>query len=127
VKNDRTIAGLSFGGLFVAYVLFTGPSMFQRYIMSGACLIWDDYHLFKLEEEFSGKNKSLPVSVYTAVGEFDDENNIVKPWADFNAILENRQYEGLKLSAETIKGETHISAWPPSLTRGLKAVFTKTK
>lgn len=122
VKNDRAIAGLSFGGLFAAYVLFTEPSMFQKYIMSGASLIWDDYHLFKLEEEFSRKNKSLPVSVYTAIGELDAKN-IIKPWTDFNAILEKRQYEGLKLSAETIKGETHISAWPASFTRGLKAVY----
>jgi len=126
VKSDRTIAGLSLGGLFAAYVLFTEPSMFQRYIMSGAALIWDDYHLFKLEEEFSGKNKSLPVSVYTAVGELDDKN-IIKPWTDFNAILEKRQYTSLKLSAETIKSETHISVWPASLTRGLKAIFAKTK
>lgn len=126
VKDDRAIAGLSLGGLFAAYVLFTEPAMFQRYIMSGAGLIWDDYHLFKLEEEFSGKNKSLPVSVYTAVGELD-EKNIIKPWTDLNAILEKRQYEGLKLMAETLKGETHISAWPASLTRGLKAVFADSK
>jgi hypothetical protein len=126
VKNDRTIAGLSIGGLFAAYVLFTEPSLFQKYIMSGAALIWDDRHIFKLEEEFSRRNKSLPVSAYTAVGELDG-NEIVKPWTEFNAILEKSQYEGLKLSAETIKGETHISAWPPSLTRGLKAVFAKTK
>jgi len=33
VKNDRTIAGLSFGGLFAAYVLFAEPSLFQRYIL----------------------------------------------------------------------------------------------
>ena len=33
VKNDRTIAGLSFGGLFAAYVLFEEPSLFQRYIL----------------------------------------------------------------------------------------------
>ena len=126
VKNDRTIAGLSFGGLFAAYVLFTEPSLFQRYIMSGAPFIWDDYHLFKLEEEFFGENKSLPASVYTAVGELD-EKKIIKPWTDFMVILEKRQFAGLKLSAETIKGETHISAWPASRTRGLKAVFAKTK
>ena len=71
VKSDRTIAGLSIGGLFAAYVLFSEPSIFQRYIMSGSALIWDDFHLFKLEEEFSSKHKSLPASVYTAVGELD--------------------------------------------------------
>ena len=49
VKNDRTIAGISLGGLFSTYVLFTDPLLFKNYIMSGSALIWDYKMAFKLE------------------------------------------------------------------------------
>ena len=87
IKDNRAIAGLSSGGLYAAYILTTKPEMFNRYIMSGAALLWDDKLVFKLEEEYSKKNDSLPAIVFSAVGEQDNRENVIKPWKEFNTII----------------------------------------
>ena len=38
-KDDRTVAGLSFGGLFGAECLFTRPTLFRRYILIAPALV----------------------------------------------------------------------------------------
>ncbi len=124
--NDRGLAGLSFGGLFGTYVLFVEPRLFSRYLLSGAALIWDDRHVFKMEEEFAKTHDSLPVKVYFAVGELD-EQSIIGPWKDFHSVLAGRDYHDLEIKNEVIPGETHISSWPASLTRGMKYLYGKSK
>ena len=124
--NDRGLAGLSLGGLFGTYVLFAEPQLFSRYLLSGAGLIWDDRHVFKMEEEYAKTHRSLLAKVYSAVGEFD-EQSIIEPWKDFHALLAGRNYQGLEIKNEVIPGETHISSWPASLTRGIKYLYGKQK
>jgi predicted alpha/beta superfamily hydrolase len=122
--NDRGLAGLSLGGLFGAYVIFVEPRLFSKYLLSGAALIWDNRHIFKIEEEFAEGHGSLAAKVYAAVGEFDDQR-IIGPYQDFLTLLKRRNYEGLEIKGEVIPGETHISSWPASLTRGLKYLYGK--
>jgi uncharacterized protein len=46
VPGDRTIVGLSFGGLFGAHLLFTRPHLFSRYVLVGPALAWDHQRVF---------------------------------------------------------------------------------
>lgn len=125
-RNDRTLAGLSIGGLFAAYTLSAEPRLFSKYLLSGAALIWDDRHIFKIEEEFSKADDSLPGRLYSAVGEFDGKM-IIRPWEDFRALITKRNYCGLATKFEVIPGETHISSWPASFTRGIKYLYGKSQ
>ena len=122
--NDQAIAGLSFGALFVAHVLLTQPDLFNRYIMISPPFLWDNKAIFKHEEAFSRRHDTLHASVYSAVGELDDREKLIVPWHEFFAILENRNYKGLRLRKEMVVGETHISVYPVGFTRGLKHIFS---
>lgn len=123
-RNERIIAGLSFGGLFATYTLVNKPEMFNKYIISGPGLIWDNKIIFQFEEEYAKQHDGLNAKVYSCVGELD-EVNVIKPWNEFSSIIAKRNYKGLIYSSEILKGETHISAWPSSITRGLKYVFSR--
>jgi uncharacterized protein len=125
LSNDRTIAGLSFGGLFATYVLFTEPELFNRYIISGPTLIWDDKIIFRYENDFAQNHNTLKATVYSSVGKLDDHDKIINPWKEFVEIVENRNYKGLKITNEIIDGETHLSVWPTSFTKGLKYVYSE--
>ncbi len=48
------------------------------------------------------------------------------PWKEFRSILEASLPKGLEWTAETLPGESHISAWPVAFTRGLKVLFPPT-
>jgi predicted alpha/beta superfamily hydrolase len=124
LRNDRVLVGLSFGGLFAVYSLLTLPELFNRYIIISPALLWDAKEIFKYEEAFYKNNDSLPVNVYSAIGDHDDIEKIIDPWQEFFLIIEGRQYKDFKLTTELAAGETHISVYPLGLTRGLKVVLS---
>ena len=124
--NDRTIVGLSLGGLFAAYALLTQPELFLRYVVIAPAFLWDDKVIFKYEEEFSRSHTSLPARIYSVVGGLDDRDKVIIPWQDFFSIVANRQYDGVFLTTEMVAMESHLSVYPLGLTRGLKDVFSGT-
>ena len=121
---DRTLAGMSFGGLFGIYVLFVEPSLFNRYIVSSPALAWDDERIWEYESQYRSEHAVLDAVVFTAVGALD-LSAIPEPWERFNQLIEARAYEGLKWTAHRFEGESHASCWPVALTRGLKVVFAE--
>lgn len=59
INADRTLAGVSFGGLFAAYILFTDPTLFNRYIMVNPALAWDKEKLWPYEQDYRSKSTNL--------------------------------------------------------------------
>ncbi len=124
LPNDRAIVGLSLGGLFATYALFTDPSMFSRYIIVGPALLWDNKSAFDYEAGFNSNQSDISARVFTAVGA-KDEDNVTQPWQQFNAVIATRKYKDLIWSQYTFPDETHISVFPGALTRGLKFVYSR--
>ena len=124
LSGSRVIAGLSFGGLFAAHVLFTEPELFQGYILSGTPFAWDDGALWRTEGEYFANHRHLPAVVFSAIGEREDPERLFKPWRAFTTHLKSKGYEGLLFEAVVFAGETHISVWPAAFTRGLKYVLS---
>lgn len=121
-KDERALAGLSLGGLFGAHALLTRPGMFQAYLLSGAPVIWGERYLFaRLAEAVKGR-RDLRARVYAAIGE-GEPPALTGPWAEFRRTLEATPPNGLDWKAEVLPGESHVSAWPVALTRGLKVLF----
>lgn len=121
--DDRAIYGFSQGGLFVLYALFHRPSLFQRYIAGSPSLWWDSEVTFRFEEAFSRGNSSLPVRLFLSVGTDERRERMVEPLRRFVEQLEQRSYDGLDLRVHYFEGETHDSAVPGTISRGLRAVF----
>jgi uncharacterized protein len=124
LPGDRTIVGLSLGGLFGAHVLFTRPQLFSRYLLVGPALAWDHRRVFDEEAAFAARGVPLNAVVYTAVGS-RELVTVLPPWREFVAQVRSRQYQGLTLRNEIIEDEGHISTLPAALVRGLRAVFAQ--
>ncbi len=122
VSSDRTLAGVSFGGLFAVETMFAEPDLFRRYIIAGPALAWDAERIWKVENQYRSEHDQLEAVVFTGVGG-RDQQVILGPWERFSALMESRDYLGLKWVSVRFEGETHISSWPAILTRGLRVVF----
>jgi hypothetical protein len=123
-SRDRSIVGLSFGGLFATYVLFSEPSLFSRYIIIAPALKWDHSRILEYEQKYHSEKTVLEAIVFTTIAELD-EPSINDPWHEFNQILKQRNYQSLSWNEQVFPGETHISVFPGALSRGLKVVFAK--
>lgn len=120
--DDRTIVGLSIGGLLCTEILFSKPELFDNYIILGPALIWNDNEIFKKESQYFNNHKTLKANVFTAVGSLD-QKEIIEPWTEFVDIIKSRNYSGLAFKSWIIENETHISMFPAGLTRGLKTTL----
>lgn len=119
----RTLAGLSFGGLFAMEALLSARRTFAQYIMIGPAFAWDSGAVMRREAARAATNQRLDARVYSAIGEKDDPH-VPSTWRELMSRMQARGYTGLELTTEILPGETHISAWPVGLTRGLRQLFS---
>ncbi len=121
-KNNRTLVGHSYGGLFCFYTLFIEPDLFNRYVILSPALFWDNNFATKLEEKFSKTHKELNAVIYTAVGSLEPDD-FKNDWKDFVSSIRTNNFQGLTLYDEILPGETHYTVIPFMATHGLKSVF----
>jgi predicted alpha/beta superfamily hydrolase len=122
--DDRTIVGMSGGATFASYILCTAPELFQRYIIVSPYFIMGQEIVLDLEAEYARDHDTLPVRVYTAMGELEPDY-ARKPW---NALVENirrRAYPDLELEQELLAGCSHMDVVFPAYVSGIKAVFAE--
>ena len=123
-KNDRTLVGHSYGGLFCFYTLFTEPHLFNKYVILSPVLLWDNHFIAGIEKKFFNEHKELNASIYTAVGSLEPES-FQNDWKNFVSTIHKHNYAGLNLYDEVLPGETHYTVIPFMATHGLKSVFKK--
>lgn len=122
---NRTIVGLSLGGLISTDIMFSRPNLFRNYIIAGPALQWNSREIFNREKEFAKENKVLKATVFTSVGSLDNNKYVITPWKDFNNQVIERNYSGLIYKTIVIENETHLSMFPAALTKGLKFVLNE--
>lgn len=124
--DDRTLLCYSFGGTFGIYTLFKQPDTFKRYIIGAPGLWWDQEVCFRYEEEYAAQQADLPIKLYLSVGTLDEDvlGGMASKLFRFHTILKSRNYPGLDMKFEVFDGETHATAVAPTISRGLRAVFS---
>jgi predicted alpha/beta superfamily hydrolase len=127
VPGDRTLVGHSYGGLFGAWVLFTSPELFSRYLLVSPSLWYDDHAILGLEERFARTGAALPARVFLTVGsrEHNRYRNMVEDLETLAARMRGRGYRGLDLETEVFDDETHNSVFAAGLTRGVRFLFAE--
>jgi predicted alpha/beta superfamily hydrolase len=120
-KNERTLVGHSFGGLFTLYALFTEPDLFNHYVAGSPAWTWDNASLYKYAEKFSKIKLSHPIRLYTMAGEYEN----VPGFEKLAATIRDYHIEGLDVEAPVIKGAGHSGTKPEGFNRGLQYVFEK--
>lgn len=127
-KNYRTnpdsiaLKGMSLGGLFNSYILFTQPDLFKAYIIDEPTSTWKNNSILHLETEYFNNHKELNATVYLAYGSLDtniSQDNIVK----LIKLIQMHNYNGLKLFTRVFEGETHCSLHSTAAASGLKTIF----
>ncbi|RDC65026.1 alpha/beta hydrolase [Adhaeribacter pallidiroseus] len=121
-KNNRTLMGSSLGGLFTLYALFKAPDFFQNYVLTSPATPWDQDVIYKIEQEYWDKNKTLPVRLYMATGDAEDVA-IFNKWVN---TVKGRKYTGLNLQTKVLENIGHSGTKPIGYTQGLQWVFKKT-
>lgn len=122
IPDDRTIIGLSFSGLFISYILFSGNDLFNRYVIVSPSLWWDGGVVFQYEADYRKKHETLPGRVYLAAGE-NDGRNIIEDLSRLEKLLKKRNYEGLAYRVRFFPDETHRTVFPIAVSHGLRFVF----
>lgn len=123
-SKKKIFVGHSYGGLLGAYILFKKPELFTDYIIGSPSLWYDNKVMFNMEAQYAKSHKQLPANVTMFVGSLEnDYNPLVDDLLEMEKQLRSRNYSGLNLQVEVIKGENHHSVFPGLLSRGLMAAI----
>jgi hypothetical protein len=120
-KDDRTLMGSSFGGLFTLYALFHESKLFNRYVLTSPALGWDNEAIYTDEKKYADNESQFPVKLFMAVGELEEVSGFQK----FVDRLKSRGYKGLDLQTRVLEGMGHSGGKAEGYTRGLQAVFAR--
>jgi predicted alpha/beta superfamily hydrolase len=120
-KDDRTLVGSSYGGLFTLYALFHETTLFQRYVLTSPALDFDNGVTSAYEKDYAAINHRLPVKLFMAVGGLEG----TKEFLGFVDRLKTRKYEDLQLESRILEGMGHSGGKAEGYTRGLQAVFAR--
>jgi len=124
--NNKIFVGHSFGGLLGSYILVNRPELFDHYIIGSPSLWYDNKVMFTMEKRYAKANKTLKAHAMIYADDNDGSLNNKKMADDvlaFEKALRSRNYSGLNLQVEVIKGENHHSVFPGLLSRGLMAAI----
>ncbi len=127
--NDRGLFGFSLGGLFTTWAMLQPATTFRRFIAGSPSLWWHDRVMFQVESERAKGAKQLPARVYLSAGELEERPEslgtsafrMVSNTIEFAGTLGRRQYEGLSIQMDVVRGVGHEQA--PMTVRGLRSVY----
>ncbi len=122
--NQRVLHGHSLGGSFVVDAVFRRPEAFTHYIASAPALQIDDGVSFLNEQEYAADHRSVPTSLYIAVGLLDAPE-LVASVAALEDTLKVREYDDFQWEVTRFEGQTHRSVMPVVLRDGLRWIFAK--
>jgi len=125
--EERTIVGISLGGLFVLDSLLQEPELFDRYIAISPSIWWADKYLLNQLDDITWEShhKSLHLSVGRGEEVQDPNAKMVSNMTAFADALAAKKFNGLNLSSDIVDGETHMTMFSPGLSRGLRYHFSQ--
>lgn len=146
-KQDQSLIGNGYGGLFALHVLFTRPGTFQTYVASSPSIWWNNAYILKEKESYlkdSGLH-SVPAKLILSVGEMEQSlSRIEAGWDEEKREehrlkitrramldrcrelywnLKNRNLENLDLTYRSFPNLSHKEVTPYALSHCLPLVF----
>lgn len=122
--NRKVYAGHSYGALFGLHILWTTPTMFERYILGSPSLWFDNRVMLSREQEIARTRRDLPANVLMAIGARENADpDMVSDLRDLERALRSRGYPSLHLTVKVIDDEDHLTVFPSILSRGLRWAF----
>jgi predicted alpha/beta superfamily hydrolase len=128
-SGPATYVGLSLGGLFGLYALFTQPQSFQNYIIGSPSLYYGNRVVFKYFEDFRTTHTDLNARVFMSVGSLEQPNtnadtfHMIDNWKILSNKLLDLHFTNLHLNCIMFPNETHVSVGSVAYSTGLRFIF----
>jgi uncharacterized protein len=148
--SDRTLVGMSLGGLFATWVLLSQPEAFERYLICSPSLWWDNDLLMRQPAIWPGRGQAVRARVFLAAGDLERDEQVrarvdaapaaVRPLLqafrnsqgqhllaehveELARRLTSLRMPGLKVTSKIFADESHESVYPAALSRGIGALL----
>lgn len=123
--NNRTISSYSLGGLLACYILFTEPTLFNRYIVGSPHLSSNNFEIFDIQDEALNNFTDINANVFISVGSEESDEEYFNPINQLVTTINDKAYPDLILETKVFDGGTHLLCPPEVLSYGLVSVFSK--
>jgi predicted alpha/beta superfamily hydrolase len=125
--KKRILAGHSLGGTFTAFVLLENPDLFNTFSIGSPFLSYGSRFTFKQEEQFAERHKKLAAKVHLWAGSLEETlaDTTLSDTIRFGAILEGRNYKGLKIFKQIFPNLEHSEVIASGFQAGLKWALKK--
>lgn len=124
LPDANILLGDSLAGLFSLYALFRQPDLFKTYIIGSPSVWWDNNKMLDVENEYAKTHKDLAARVLMYVGLAEDPSSISLLY-QLESTLQGRKYKSLKLTVHAFEDESHVSAIPVFVSRGMRMAFAQ--
>jgi predicted alpha/beta superfamily hydrolase len=121
---ERSFIGHSLGGLFAAYLLVNGDSLFNNLYALSPALWIDGYHILDYESSQQDKLNKLEKNIWISCGSRETFNRIKTSVDRIRDTLHKRKYTGIGYTVKMYEGKTHNSSVGPTLEE-IAGVFLK--
>jgi predicted alpha/beta superfamily hydrolase len=130
-STAKTIIGESLGGLLATEILFTKPTLFNKYIIISPSLWWDNGSLLKQQPFILNKDFPQKTSIYIGVGKEGltpgKYNHVME--VDANVLadkIKNAKNKNIKVFFDYLPEEDHATIAHQAVYNAFKVLYPKT-
>ena len=129
-NSDKTIIGQSLGGLLATEILFTKPSLFNRYIIVSPSLWWNNGSLLNQKVTANFESITPKTDVYIAVGKEGLTPTAIPRVMEVDANLLVEKIQGIKnkklnLVFDYLPQEDHATIMHQAVSNAFKLLYKK--
>ena len=130
-NNSKTIIGQSLGGLLATEILFTQPTLFNKYIIISPSLWWNDGSLLKENPKMLNADFQSKIDIYIGVGKEGllsaGSQHVME--IDANILADKIQYDtknkNIKVYFDYMPEENHATSSHPALFNAFRLLYPK--
>jgi len=115
--TSKTIIGQSLGGLLATEILFTKPSLFNKYLIVSPSLWWDNESLLNKETIMKQQRVKDSIAVYVAVG--NEGKQMEADVQRLLVLLDAKKKTGVAVRSEHFTKENHATIMHQAVYNGL--------
>lgn len=121
-KDQRAIAGWSFGGLFALYAMYNEPQLFKRCIAVSPAIPWDSEYISQVDDKFFKSNSKFNARLFISYGQ-NESPSFVASVSEFQNKLKNRKSPNVQLMTYSSENMAHAGTKASAYAQGLVWVW----
>lgn len=125
-KNQRAIAGWSFGGLFALYAMYKEPGLFNRCIANSPAVPWANGFINQVDKEFFVSKNQQASRMFISYGA-NENPGFVAAVSDYQNKIKSRKHQNLNLMNFTVENMGHAGAKSSGYAQGLVWIWKDIK